>query len=165
MLRESRGALGPYWLICGCDDHEASAPDISPRGVLTLELAGHGAVLPIFGGEEEARRFAGAMALEPAEPGVVPVTRLRLVSALLDTLAGVDRVAFDPMPGPHLVETVEFASLCRGAFVDLLLGRGKTWSTRKPRLPESPTGGTKRLLQPGRGGLSFRSSWPAGWKG
>lgn len=141
MLRESRGALGPYWLVCDCEGHGRPAPGIAPCGVLTLKLAGYGEVLPIFGTKEDARRFVQGMFAEPAEPEIFPVTRLRLVSALLDTLAMVDRIAFDPSPGLHLPETVEFGSLGRGTFVDLLLGRGKTWSARRdPGLPERPAG-------------------------
>lgn len=147
--REFRGTPGPYWLVCDCGGYGRPAPGIAPHAVMTLELADHGEVLPTFGSEEDARRFVEGMSVARAAHELVPVTRVRLVSALLDTLAMVDRVAFDPSSGVDLPETVELASLGRGTFVDILLGRGKAWSTRREqRLVERPSANSRKSLQP-----------------
>ena len=103
--------------------------------MLTLELPGFGQVLPVFGSKEGALDFLQDLSGDdPHSPlEAVYVCRLKLVSELCSTLVSVNRVAFDPLPEPDLVDTVVLASISRRSFVDLVLGRGKVWAARSGR--------------------------------
>lgn len=118
---------GPYWLI-----RDSSLSGDERADLLTLEIEGYGTTMPIFSVKEDAVTFLKEMpdhdsrqALEAAY-----TDRVRLASALIGPLAGVDRIVFDPLPEPHLSETVRLSGLGRRAFLDLMLGRGKSWSAR-----------------------------------
>jgi hypothetical protein len=120
------GAHGPCWVICASETSRDTLTSL-----LTVWLPGWGEVLPLFGSEADAVAFLRGWepgSRTPMEASQTP--RARLASALLGPLASVDRIAFDPLPGPDLQDTIRLASLCRGAFVDLVLGRGKEWSAR-----------------------------------
>ena len=127
IFRESLGLNGPLWVVSRYDVSEMTSEDW-----LTLEIHGLGRVLPIFGSGEDANTFlrgahySGAWRdLEASRAG-----RVQLTSELLDPLTQIDRVAFDPLPEPDLRQTVELANLSRAAFLDLMLGRGRAWSSR-----------------------------------
>lgn len=123
------GAPGPCWIICGGDKVNVSAG--VPASLLTVRLPGWGKVLPVFGSEEDALGFLrGWEPLSRSSMRALRVARSHLASALLDAFADVDRVVFDPLPEPDLRDTMRLASLCRGAFVDLVFGRGRVWSAR-----------------------------------
>lgn len=129
-LRDSPAANGPYWLV-----REGGLCGHGLAGLPTLELPGYGKILPIFSSEEDALGFLQRMShLYPASSlEAVYTGRARLAAALRCAAAGIDRVAFDPLPEPHFLETVELASLCTGAFVDRLLGRGRAWMSSNDR--------------------------------
>lgn len=120
------GAHGPCWVI-----YEGEACVEQWASLLTLRLSGWGKILPIFGSRDEALGFLQGRKLVSRAPlEALQTARAPLASALLGPLSDVDRVVFDPLPEPDLRDTIRLASLCRGAFVDLVLGRGKTWSAR-----------------------------------
>jgi hypothetical protein len=115
---------GPCWLIREDEGH---------GGLLTVELAELGTVLPVFGGQGDALDFMEAT----LEPGLrvplraVQVARAQLASALLSSLSDVDRVLFVPSSDEDFQSVAKRDSLCRGSFVDAMLGRGRIWSTRE----------------------------------
>jgi hypothetical protein len=120
------GAHGPCWVIRAS---EVSGDTLASP--LTIRLPGSGEVLPLFGSETDAMGFLrGWEPTLPTSMEAAQTPRAHLASALLGPLANVDRIAFDPLSGPDLRDTIRLASLCRGAFVDLVLGRGKEWSAR-----------------------------------
>ena len=130
IFRESLGLDGPLWVVSRYDVSEMTSEDW-----LTLEIHGLGRVLPIFGSGEDANTFlrgahygAARPELEPSQAG-----RVQLTSELLDPLTQIDRIALDPLPEPNLRQTVELANLSRAAFLDLMLGRGRAWSSRSGR--------------------------------
>lgn len=135
---------GPLWVVSRYDVSEMTS-----EGWLTLEVHGLGRILPIFGSGEDADTFlrgahhGGARRdLEASQTG-----RVQLTSELLDPLTRIDRVAFDPLPEPDLRQTVELANLSRAAFLDLMLGRGRAWSSRSGRerpFPSRRRGGVIR---------------------
>lgn len=135
---------GPLWVVSRYDVSEMTSEDW-----LTLEVHGLGRILPIFGSGEDADTFlrgahhSGARRdLEASQTG-----RVQLTSELLDPLTRIDRVAFDPLPEPDLRQTVELANLSRAAFLDLMLGRGRAWSSRSGRerpFPSRRRGGVIR---------------------
>lgn len=128
--RRSWGAQGPYWIIRR--GRQLKDPG---QGLLTLELAGLGRILPVFGSKQGTLGFLRGLSGE--EPHslleAAYICRLKLISELCSTLSGVDRVAFDPLPEPDLVDTVVLASLSSRSFVDLVLGRDKAWAARSGR--------------------------------
>lgn len=127
IFRESLGVEGPLWVVSRYDVSEMTSEDW-----LTLEIYGLGRILPIFGSGEDADAFVRGTYDSGArrDLGASRTGRVQLTSELLDPLTRIDRVAFDPLPEPDLRQTVELASLSRAAFVDLVLGRGRTWSSR-----------------------------------
>ena len=147
IFSESPGLDGPLWVVSRYDVSEMTSEDW-----LTLEIYGLGRILPIFGSGEDADTFlrgtyySGARR-DPGDLGASRAGRVQLTSELLDPLTRIDRVAFDPLPEPDLRQTVELASLSRAAFVDLVLGRGRTWSSRSGRerpFPRRRRGGVIR---------------------
>lgn len=122
------GATGPYWIL-----YEGTPPELprtAEEAFLTLRIGGLGETLPIFGSERGAASFARGMFGGRFGLKSLFVPRMRLVSALLGPLAGVDRVALDPLPQPYLAATAEHAGLRAGTFIDLVLGRGRDWARR-----------------------------------
>jgi hypothetical protein len=108
----------PYWLI---------ARDASKHvEVFTTHHRGGEALLPVFSSREEAQQFAekelvkGGWHARPTGVG-------ELVSVLYGPCRKVESVALDP-PWETLTErTLDLVSLSREAFVDSLLGRGRSW--------------------------------------
>lgn len=124
---DTQGTNGPCWIIREDDGPEGCL------GLLTVELAELGTVLPIFGSQEHALDFMEAT-LEPGKRiplRAIQMARARLASALLGSLSDVDRVLFVPSSDEDFQSLVKRDSLCRGSFVDAVLGRGRTWSTRE----------------------------------
>lgn len=118
---------GPCWII---------REDTSPGGywgLLTVELEELGTVLPIFGGQEYALDFM----MDTLDPGsrvrleAIQMARAQLALALLDSLSDVERVLFVPASDEDFRSVAKRDSLCRGSFVDAVLGRGRLWSTRE----------------------------------
>lgn len=120
------GAQGPCWVI-----RKDDASGEAWASLLTVRLPDWGKILPVFGSEDDALFFLrGWDPVSRAPLEALQTARAQLASALLGALADVDRVVFDPLPEPDLQDTIRFTSLRRGAFVDLVLGRGKAWSDR-----------------------------------
>ncbi len=90
------------------------------RGLEVLTIDSSGEVLPVFSFEEEAEMF---LRLGVSGPGwrVRETTCRELVSVLYAPHRDVRRVALDPLPETALESTVGFVSLCREAFVQILL--------------------------------------------
>lgn len=120
------GIQGPYWVI-----YDGNVSGESWAGLLTVRFPEWGKILPVFGGRDDALGFLrGWRPVSSLPLEVLQTARAPLASALLGPLTDVDRIVFDPLPEPDLRDTIRLASLCRGAFVDLVLGRGKAWSAR-----------------------------------
>jgi len=129
---------------------------------LTLEISGYGTTLPVFSGEKDAGSFLRGI-LDRDGRGDLEVAytdRTQLVLALLGPLEGVDRIAFDPLPEPHLSETVRLSGLGRRAFLDSLLGRGRSWSAS----PDQTGGlGTHEARPPGREPRHYAGTSTTDW--
>lgn len=127
MPEDTRGTNGPCWIV-----REDTGPG-GYWGLLTVELEELGTVLPIFGKQEHALNFM----MDTLDPGsriqleAIQMGRAQLALALLDSLSDVERVVFVPSSDEDFQSIVERDSLCRGSFVDAVLGRGRTWSTRE----------------------------------
>jgi hypothetical protein len=120
-------AQGPCWVI-----RKDDASDEAWAGLLIMRLSGWGKVLLVFDSEDDALFFLRGWEPVPrVSLEALQTARAQLTSALLGALSDVGRVVFNPLPEPELQDTIRFASICRGAFVDLVLGRGKVWSDRE----------------------------------
>lgn len=125
----ARPASSPYWLIVRHDHRQME--------VLTIDRGGKEA-LPVFSFEEEAREF---LCFVEEEGWRVRRTGAgELISVLCGPCVGVKRVALDPSE-----ELSEFVSLGKQRFIDLLLGRGRSWFD-EPSRQEQPHGGTSLNL-------------------
>lgn len=108
----------PYWLI--------ARDGLKHVDVFTADCGGEGPVLPVFSSRQEAQLFAD---MEPMRGGwhARPTGIGELVSVLYGPCRRVGSVALDP-PWEALTErALGLVSLSRGAFVDFLLGRGRSW--------------------------------------
>jgi len=91
--------------------------------ILTLDVGGSPRTLPVFGSEDAALRMlplSGGWRVRKTGGG-------ELISVLCGPCSGATRVALDP--SPRLVEAgmIELVSESTDVFLDLLLGRGRTW--------------------------------------
>lgn len=121
---EFRGAHGPCWVLC-----KGEVPGEKQTNLLAVQPLGWGKILPIFGSKDDALFFLrGWDPVSRVSLEALQTARAQLASALLGALSDVDRVVFEPLPEPDLRRTIRLTSLCRGAFVGLILGRGKAWS-------------------------------------
>lgn len=101
----------PYWLITRHDHRQME--------VLTIGRGGK-EVLPVFSFDEEAREFL--QSVEEEEWSARRTGAGELISVLYGPCAGVKRVALDPSS-----EIADLVSVSRQGFMDLLLGRGRSW--------------------------------------
>lgn len=130
IFREALGVHGPLWVVSRYNVAVVATVDW-----LTLEISGLGRVLPIFSSSEDANTFLRGTYHREARRDLRAsrTGRMQLASALSESPAVIDRVAFDPLPEPDLEQTAELASLGRTAFLDLMLGRGRAWSAGSGR--------------------------------
>ncbi len=122
-----------YWLIVRDGPRQAD--------VFTTHHRGGEALLPVFSSREEAQIFVGK---ELVRYGwIARATGMgELVSVLYGPCKGVRRVALDPPREMLSGRILDLVSLSREAFVDSLLGKGRSWFEEEP--PSRVSQGIKR---------------------
>jgi hypothetical protein len=109
------GRVSWHWLIV--------KDTVSEMEILTLDVGGHPRTLPVFGSEDTALRMlplSGGWRVRKTGGG-------ELISVLCGPCSGATRVALDPSPGLVDSGVIELVSESTDAFLDLLLGRDRTW--------------------------------------
>lgn len=107
----ARPITSPYWLIARYNHRQME--------VLTIGR-GSREVLPVFSFEEEAQEFLRSVGEEGWS--VRRTGAGELISVLCGPCASAKRVALDPSE-----ELADLVSVSRQGFMDLLLGRGRSW--------------------------------------
>lgn len=146
----------PHWLLVRDSADTASLGGSDSRAgrkleILSLDTA-EGKVLPIFGSEEEAARFARALATEDegtADAGKEWWPRGTGAGELISLLSGsafstgacadVERIVIDPPPevsegitdGTFYSSSQDLVSTNRECFLEALMGRGRTWFEKR----------------------------------
>lgn len=148
----------PHWLLVRDSAEPDSFGGSGSRArrkleILSLDTA-EGKVLPIFGSEKEAARFAQALSTEnegTEDESAVSQWRARGTGAgeLISLLSGsafsagacadVESVAFDPPPevaeymrqGAGESGLPELVIASRGCFLESLMGRGRPWFEKR----------------------------------
>lgn len=112
-----------YWLIARNDN--------GCLEVLTTGLAGGEEAVPVFSYEEEAAMFFGLGQVGFEGWQARESTAGELISVLYGPCASVGHVALDPLPEMVAERTVGLVSLRRERFVDLVLSRERSPSTKR----------------------------------
>lgn len=126
-VRESVSA--PYWILV------KDRPGPISLEVYVTELTSQGRVLPIFGSEEEARASVKALETRGESAGWRPrragtgelVSMLSASPVSAGPCAGVEKVAFDPLPEFYDEPELSLVTTSRRCFIDRLMGRGRSW--------------------------------------
>ena len=104
--------------------------------VLTTDLAGGEANLPVFSFEDEARMFLEFAASRDGWR-VRETTAGELVSVLLGPCAGIGRVLLDPLPGVDGRVSADLVGMGRKPFVEFLFSRRTCWPLPGGRIARS----------------------------
>ena len=124
-----RAGTQRYWVIA--KDAKNAKDGFGQLDLLTVDLDGAGAALPVFSFEEEAEMF---LWLQTTEDGreVRETTPGQLVSILYGPCAEVGRVMLDPLPEIGASVQISLLGMDRDDFVESVMGARSLATPYKP---------------------------------
>jgi hypothetical protein len=121
-----RRPTGPYWMLA------RDLPGPMHMEIYTVEHGDWGKVLPLFSSQDEARSWMGS--LDKASGWRIRRAGVKELISVLSASGfsagpcpGVERVAFDPVPGLCGEAVLEMITTSRRCFLERLMGRGRAW--------------------------------------